>query len=316
MDPLTITMSLLSIIVQQGFAHYINKILDKADKKILNSIGRTDKQPNLEKVKIYLEKNPEVVEKVEKEVNRFSIHSMVIPPSDAKLTHEDKLTLYASILNIVIDVMNKQNRDIILQGFFNSPDSIAIYKSTSLLKPVSVQDKRILLFPFIDDTFGMGPWEQRPTKDVRSPYYGFKIYLYNLHESIKLSISPDKINEEIRSIMKSSNQYVSLSSLKISNSLFDNRYIVNKICSNFLTFSHERYKMPLTPLSKIGYSYLDITNNLKGDELDFHIISDPYLGAEKMFESLVKEAKQIYVPEKEVIKIRNLIEKLKLVDIY
>lgn len=290
MEPITIVI--LGFIAQQIGAHYINRLLDKVDKTILDSIGRDPQGPDLSKLRAYLESNPKIEKKVRKEIDRYGLYGVVIPPSDLLLTSEDKVILYSAVLKTVLDVTKKQRRAIVLRGFFNSVDAVSCFDYNLQLEKKTFKVHR--------NAIDLGT--------LADPY--FNIYI---HRPDQISFDIDEVNAMLRNEQQSAGfaSFLGLTWHGFHTDLAARENRVRSVYANYMAFERARYST-----SKIA----DVTsftslNDLDASEREFHLITDPYDGIETMVESVTAEAGMIYLSQEEVEKFQNLLEKLKTVGI-
>jgi len=282
MDPITI--AILVVVAQQIGGHYVNKILDKADKRILQAIGTTPEGPDLSKLREYLESNPEAEKKVRSEAVRYSVHAMVIPPPDALLTSDDKVELYAATLNMVIDVITRQKRAVVLRGFFNHVEALVFFDYRSDLRPLTV-------------THGM--IDLGPRKNAIADIY--------VHSGVEAQWAFLFANEDIRMILQAQG-YASFDDMPLKKKFCSARNRVMRIYADYMIFDPERYgRKKVTRL-------IDL-DQFPGSERAFHQFFDPYAGIETMVSYLLKEAQTIFLSKSEIKKFRALLKKLKASDI-
>ncbi len=287
MDIITLTIGILIFITQQIGAHYITKILDKVDEKILDFMGRDKDILDFDKLKLYLQSHPDIIEELRKEATAFTI----IYPRKPSLDHDDRISLYAFIINMIIEVMKSQKRDISTCGFFNSPDTISIFKKVNDLKPVIVESKQINFFPS-----------------------GLDIYIFHKDDFLKSGISPDEVNSRIRDHRTSNVDYASVDKLSNISNLIHTNYRVEHLYPDYLAFNHKRYLDYYSGSEIIkDITKDDIINTENRKLMELSLINEPYPGMEEMIQSLKSEVGRIYLPEEEAAKFYNILEKAKTV---
>lgn len=280
MEPIT-TAAILWYVAKKFGDHYLPKILDAADRGILDNVGRDKEMPDVAKVERYLKENPKAAQKVEEQLAQLQVKGVVLPPEGTQLLPADRLVVFAGVMNAILSVMKQQQRDFATDGFFNSNNAMAIFNIKLGTDPgtVSVANKEIdcnLVFT--------------------------EIFL--LEKSADLP-SPTEINESLRNAAADATSFVRIRDIsrlqKVTEACKPERQV---------RAIHPTFVEP--GRGYLGPKYKTITDldRLPPDLAAFLKLSTPYDSTVRMLDHLASEFGKFYLSPEEVKQLRDLAGRL------
>jgi hypothetical protein len=179
--------------------------------------------------------------------------------------------------------MKQQRRDFASDGFFNSPQALAVF-TFRFSEPqsevaVSVSEKKIGCYSLNE-----------------------QIYLFNKSDAAS---SADEINEALRAAAASANSYVRVHAIKRLKNLTDKMKPdrrVRAVHPDFVEVGERNVDRPIRTSTDL--------DDLPQDIADFLRLSTPYKSSIRILDQLVAEAGKFYLPDDEVKQLRELANRL------
>lgn len=280
MEPFS-TAAVLFYVAKKFGDHYLPKILDAADRKIMDEVGRDKESPDIGKVEQYLKQNPEAAQKVEQQLVKLQIKGVVLPPEGTQLLPADRLVVFAGVMNAVLSVMKQQKRDFATDGFFNSEEAIAVFQVRSTM----------------DD-----PGSVVVANKAISCNLAFtEIYLFQKSEVP----SAAEINEALRNAAASSTSFVNIKGIKRLKSLQQKCTLDNQVVA-----IHPDFVEVMGPKDPFGRTKVLRTSEdldeLSPEMAAFLKLSNPYKATVRMLDYLASEFDKFFLSADEVKQLRDL----------
>lgn len=275
MDPFSIA-AILGFIGSKLGEHYVPKILDAADRAIMDSFGRDGQSsPDQEQIGKYLAAHPETAMKVQAEIEKANVGGVVLP--DGQLVPADRLIVFAGVLNAILSVVRAQKRDLALTGFFNSTSVTSLFAADGASQSTfHVTNKHIVC-------------------DVVPPV---KIFLVTADSSQ----SAEDINATIRSVAASAAEHTGIKAIKSLRDLVKKERQVLSIYPDFVELPTGKDAFGMSGRLR---SLFDV-DALSPADAAFLKIGNPYKAVEQMLTSLRKESDAFYLSAPEQQELRRL----------
>jgi hypothetical protein len=287
MSPLV--MGILIFVAKQIGSYGIKKILEKLEGDLSKQLSDEDSiQDLVSKFDKYFRSNPGAEERVRRGLG--SAIPAVIEESREGFKQDDLLLLFQIILGEVITVMREQKRDLVISGFFTSPDTVTYFgkqPTTRTLEGVEIEGKKVVLKPDSPD-----------------------IYVFREGE---FPFDAEKVNSSIMALKASEEDYVGFYQYDVGLNMTLGTKKGNKvwrIYPNYVRFEFNVVDVGKGKKVKI-LDVLDIAK-LPPEYQEFHRIESPRLfeGIRAMIASLRRLSEDAFLSEEVVSEIRQIIEEI------